>query len=456
MSGGMPAVSALPEIERRTVAKVSWRLLPLIVLIYFIAYMDRTNVGFASFGLNREFGFSATIYGWGAGIFFLGYVIFEIPSNLLLERNGARLWIARIMVTWGLVAGAMAFITGPVSFLTMRFLLGVAEAGFFPGMILYFTYWFPRRYRARVVAALFLAVPGSNALTAVISGALLQLDGVLGLYGWQWLFILEAVPSILLAFVVLALMTDRPAKAAWLAPEERTWLEDTLEAERRNTVQTHGHFTLKQALTDRRVLALAAIYFFIGTATYGITFFLPPILKSLKLTDWETGLATAVPYVVGTVGMVAWSWSSDRNDERRWHFVVAGVIAMLGLIAAGPMLGSLWSLTAMSVAAIGLYGTKPAFWAMPGEFLSGPAAAGGIALINAIGNLGGFVGPYVLGWLKDATGTYEVGLYFLAACALASATITFLAVRPGATGAGRGGTAGRPAAATERVRPETV
>ncbi|MET3786168.1 ACS family tartrate transporter-like MFS transporter [Methylobacterium radiotolerans] len=297
-------------------------------------------------------------------------------------------------------------------------------------MILYFTYWFPKRYRARVVAALFLAVPGSNALTAVISGALLQLDGALGLHGWQWLFLLEAAPSILLAFAVLALMTDRPEQAAWLTVEERLWLEAELAAERDGTVRTHGHFTLGQVLTDRRVLALGAIYFSIGTATYGITFFLPPILKSLHLTDWETGVATAVPYGVGTLGMIAWSWSSDRRDERRWHFAIAALVAALGLFASGPVLGSLWALTAMSAATLGLYGSKPAFWAMPGEFLAGPAAAGGIALINAIGNLGGFVGPYVLGWLKDHTGTYEAGLYFLAACALVSAAITLAAVRP--------------------------
>ncbi|MEL6059581.1 MULTISPECIES: MFS transporter [unclassified Methylobacterium] len=438
MAAGIPTVSAAPEIERRTISKVSWRLLPLIVVIYFIAYMDRTNVGFASFGLNREFGFSATLYGWGAGIFFLGYFFFEVPSNVLLERTGARIWIARIMITWGLVAGGMAFIAGPVSFLVLRFLLGVAEAGFFPGMILYFTYWFPRKYRARVVAALFLAVPGSNALTAVISGALLQLDGVLGLHGWQWLFILEAAPSIVLAFVVLALMTDRPAKATWLAEDERRWLEDRLEAERRSSVKTHGHFTLRQALTDSRVLTLAAIYFTIVTATYGITFFMPPILKSLKLTDWETGLATAVPYIVGTIGMVSWSWSSDRRNERRWHFVIAAIVAAIGLIASGPLLGSLWALAAMSVATVGLYGTKPAFWPLPAEFLSGPAAAGGIALINAIGNLGGFVGPYVLGWLKDTTGTYEAGLYFLAGCALASAVLAFVSIRPQAPAAEAG------------------
>src|SRR6202045_1045039 len=220
-------------IEQRTVAKVSWRLLPLIVVIYFVAYMDRTNVGFAAISMNEDLGFTAYVYGWGAGIFFLGYFLFEVPSNVILEKTGARIWISRIMITWGLVAGAMAFITGPISFLVLRFLLGVAEAGFFPGMILYFTYWFPSKYRARVISALFLAVPGSNAITAAISGALLQLDGVLGLRGWQWLFIVEAVPSVLLAFAVLALMTDRPAKAAWLAPDERDWLEQTLAAQRR-------------------------------------------------------------------------------------------------------------------------------------------------------------------------------------------------------------------------------
>ncbi|WP_457107966.1 MFS transporter [Methylobacterium sp. P5_C11] len=445
MAAGLRAGAVVPDIERRTVARVSRRLLPLIVLIYFVAYMDRTNVGFAAFGLNREFGFSATLYGWAAGIFFLGYVIFEVPSNVLLERAGARLWIARIMVTWGLVAGSMALITGPASFLALRFLLGVAEAGFFPGVILYFTYWFPKRYRARVVAALFLAVPGSNALTAVISGALLQLDGTLGLHGWQWLFLLEAVPSILLALAVLALMTDRPEQAAWLTAEERRWLEEELATERAGTIRTHGHFTLRTVLTDRRILALGAIYFCIGTATYGITFFMPPILKSLHLTDWQTGVATAVPYIVGTLGMIAWSWSSDRRNERRWHFAIAALVAALGLIVSGPMLGSLWALTAMSVATIGLYGSKPAFWAMPGEFLAGPAAAGGIALINAIGNLGGFVGPYVLGWLKDDTGTYEAGLYFLAACALASAAITVVSVRSGGAAADPRNGAGRAA-----------
>jgi ACS family tartrate transporter-like MFS transporter len=417
-------------IEQRTLNKVSWRLLPLIVVIYFVAYMDRTNVSFASLSMNKDLGFTAYIYGWGAGIFFLGYFLFEVPSNVILEKTGARIWIARIMITWGLAAAAMAFVGGATSFLILRFLLGVAEAGFFPGMILYFTYWFPSKYRARVIAALFLAVPGANALTAVVSGALLQMDGILGLRGWQWLFIVEAVPAVLLAFVVLAMMTDRPSKANWLSQEERDWLEGVLEAERSSKVKAHGELTLFQALTNSTVLLLSAIYFTIVTATYGITFFLPPILKALGLSDFGTGIATAIPYIVGTVGMLLWSWSSDRHKERRMHFVVACVVACVGLIAVGWFNGSYWAIVAMSFAAIGIYGSKPSFWPLPSSFLTGPAAAGGIALVNSIGNLGGFVGPYAVGWIKDSTGSFEAALYFLAGCALASAVIAFFGLQP--------------------------
>jgi ACS family tartrate transporter-like MFS transporter len=419
-------------LEQRTIAKVSWRLLPLIVVIYFVAYMDRTNVSFAALSMNKDLGFTAYIYGWGAGIFFLGYFLFEVPSNVILEKTGARIWIARIMITWGIVAAIMAFVVGPASFLTLRFLLGVAEAGFFPGMILYFTYWFPSKYRARVIAALFLAVPGTNAVTAVVSGALLQMDGILGLRGWQWLYIVEAVPAILLAFVVLALMTDRPAKAAWLSQEERDWLEGVLAAERSSKIKAHGELTLYQALTNSTVLLLSSIYLTIVTATYGITFFLPPILKALGLSDFGTGLATAVPYTLGTIGMLAWSWSSDRHNERRIHFVVACLLATVGLIAVGALSGSFWAIVAMSFAAIGIYGSKPAFWPLPSAFLTGAAAAGGIALVNSIGNLGGFIGPYVVGWIKDTTGSFEAGLYFLAACALASAALAFFGLRPSA------------------------
>jgi MFS transporter, ACS family, tartrate transporter len=420
-------------LEQRTIAKVSWRLLPLIVVIYFVAYIDRTNVGFAAIGMNKELGFTAYLYGWGAGIFFLGYFLFEVPSNVILAKVGARWWIARIMITWGLIAGAMAFTQGPISFLVLRFLLGAAEAGFFPGIILYFTFWFPKVYRARVIASLFLAVPGSNAVSAVLSGAILQLDGVWGFAGWKWLFVLEAIPSVLLAFVVLIVMTDKPALATWLKPEEREWLQSELDKERIALEAGHGSLTLFQALTDRRVLALSFIYMTIVTATYGITFFLPLIVKGAGFSDAMTGVVTAIPYVIGTIGMVLWSFSSDRRKERRWHFIIACLVAAAGLVASGWLGASWWALAAMSVATAGLYGSKPAFWPLPSEFLTGTGAAAGIALVNSIGNLGGFVGPYAVGWLKDSTGKYEAGLYFLAGCALLSAVIAFFAVhRPSA------------------------
>ena len=416
------------SIEQRTIRKISWRLLPLIVIIYFVAYIDRTNVGFAALTMNKALGLTSYVFGWGAGIFFLGYFLFEVPSNVILEKTGARIWIARIMITWGIISGAMAFATGPASFLTLRFLLGVAEAGFFPGMILYFTFWFPKAYRARVISALFIAVPGSNALAAIISGAILDMDGVLGLAGWQWMFIIEAVPAVLLAFAVLALMTDRPALATWLAPDEKEWLETQLADERRR-IESSEHLSLGRALMDTRVLALSAIYFTIVTATYGITFFLPQIVKGIGLSNMQTGLVTAIPYTIGTIGMLLWGASSDRHDERRWHFCLAAVLAAAGLVGAGMFGSSFTALAFMSVATIGLYGSKPAFWPMPSVFLTGTAAAGGIAMVNSIGNLGGYVGPFIVGWIKDSTGSFEAGLYFLAASALASGIIAWFAVQ---------------------------
>jgi MFS transporter, ACS family, tartrate transporter len=417
------------EIERRTIRKVAWRLLPLIVAIYFVAYIDRTNVSFAAFGMTRDLGLTAYIYGWGAGIFFLGYFLFEVPSNLLLEKVGARRWIARIMISWGLMAAAMAFVQGATSFLALRFLLGVAEAGFFPGVILYFTYWFPRQYRGRVIAALFLAVPGSNAVTAVISGALLGLDGTLGIPGWKWLYFVEAVPAVLLAFAVLRYLTERPDVADWLLPDEKQWLTSTLQNEKLALVaKSGGHMPLSQALKDKRVLGLALIYFTIVTATYGITFFLPQIVKGLGGSDMRTGLLTAAPYVLGTIGMLAWSQSSDRTRERKWHFIVACLLGAAGLTAAGALGSTYGALAAIAVATVGIYGSKPSFWPMPSEFLTGTAAAGGIALVNCIGNLGGFVGPYAVGWIKDSTGDFGAALYFLAGSAVVSALVTLVLI----------------------------
>lgn len=423
-------------IEQQTIRKISWRLLPLIIAIYFIAYIDRTNVAFAATAMNRDLGFTAYIYGWGAGMFFIGYFFFEVPSNVILHRVGARVWIARIMATWGIISGLMVFVTGPVSFFVIRFLLGVAEAGFFPGVLLYFTYWFPPKYRARVVSALFLAVPGSNAVAAALSGALLQLDGLWGLPGWKWMFLIESLPAVLLAPVVLAVLTDRPSVATWLAPEERQWLEHELQTERRN-VEAHGALSLFQALTDRRVIGLSLIYLTSVTASYGIVFFLPLIVKTHGLSNVATGLVTAVPYTIGALGMLLWAYSSDRRHERRWHYIIASLLAATGLFLAGSVASPYLALAAMSMATIGIYGSRPAFWPLPSTFLSGTAAAGGIALVNSIGNLGGFVGPYIVGWIRDSTQSYVAGLYFLAGSVLTSAVLAFFIVKGTAAGNAR-------------------
>jgi MFS transporter, ACS family, tartrate transporter len=321
------------------------------------------------------------------------------------------------------------FVSGTTSFFVIRFLLGVAEAGFFPGTLLYFTYWFPARYRARVISALFLAVPGSNAVAAALSGALLQLDGLWGLTGWQWMFLLESLPAVLLAPVVLMVLTDRPAKATWLAADERQWLETELAAEHQ-TVARKGHLSLRKGLTDSRVLGLSLVYLTIVTATYGVTFFLPLIVKAHGLSNVATGLVTAVPYTVGAIGMLFLAHSSDRRNERRGHFIFAALLAAGGLVLAGASGQLSIAIAAMSIATIGLYGSKPAFWPVPSTFLAGTAAAGGIALVNSIGNLGGFAGPYVVGWIRDATHSYTAGLNFLAACALASAVLAYFVMSP--------------------------
>ena len=426
-----PAIDAR-TIGARTLAKISWRFLPLAALAYTVAYIDRTNVSFAALTMNKDLGLTAYIYGWGAGIFFFGYFLFEIPSNLVLERIGARIWIALIMFTWGMFSGLTAFATGPTSFLIYRFLLGAAEAGFFPGMILYFTYWYPAEYRGRVISTLFLAQPIANAVASILGGAILDhFDGMLGFKGWQWVFILEAPPALLLAGVVWKVLTDRPAVATWLAADERTWLEQRLAAERR-LVETGGKPSLAQALADPRVLALAAIYLMSVTANYGIVFFMPQIVKGMGLTNQMTGLVSSIPYIIGTVGLIAWGWSSDRMKERHWHLIAASVLAAAGLFVAGWFGSSYWALLGMSAATVGIYGSRASFWPMPSIFLTGTAAAGAIALINATGNLGGYVGPMVVGWIKDETNSFEAGLYFLAACALMGAVITYLA--PTATG----------------------
>ncbi len=415
-----------PEFQRRTIMKVWWRLLPLIIVAYLVAYIDRTNIAIAALTMNQDLGFSAYLFGWGAGIFFLGYALFEVPSNMILHRVGARRWIARIMITWGIVSGLMAAVSGPISFLALRFLLGVAEAGFFPGMILYFTYWFPARYRARVISTLFVAVPVANGLASVISGAILGMDGILGLRGWQWVFIIEAIPAVLLAFVVLKYMTERPSVAAWLKPEEREWLETELQAEQRD-IETRHRLNVLQSLTDPRVLALSFIYFASATASYGIAFFLPQIVKALGQSNFMTGVLSGIPYFVGVLGLLAFGYSSDRMKERRIHLICSSSLAAIGFLGMAMVGTSYWALVFMSLATMGIYGSRPTFWPMPSLFLTGTAAAAGIALINSLGNLGGYVGPMIVGWIRDSTQSFEMALYFLAGCAAASGLVAWLA-----------------------------
>jgi ACS family tartrate transporter-like MFS transporter len=412
------------QVEQSTARKVYRRLLPLAILTYFLCYLDRINVGFAALTMNKDLGLDAATYGMAAGAFFWGYFLFEVPSNLILEKVGARLWIARIMVTWGLLSGATAFCSGPWSFLTMRFLLGLAEAGLFPGMILFFTYWFPEWHRGRIMAGFTVALPLAVAAGAPLSTALLELNGVLGIAGWKWMFIAESVPTILVGIFFFFFVTDRPTQAHWLSGEERDWLIATLDEERK-LIEAKCKVSLWQSFRDPRVLILTLNYFGIITASLGLLLFLPQMLKQLGFTNMQVGWVSMIPYLFGALSMIAWGWVSDRMGERRWNLFWACMVAAVGLIIAGMTIGTAWAVVGMTIATIGLYGTKGPFWTMPSMILTGSAAASGIAWINGIGNLGGFFGPTAVGWIKNLTGSFASGLYLLAALALVSALSTF-------------------------------
>jgi MFS transporter, ACS family, tartrate transporter len=402
-----------PTIEQVTMRKVYLRLLPLAMVVYFFCYLDRINVSFAALQMNHAIGLTAAAYGLSSTAFYLGYCIFEVPSNVILDKVGARIWIARIMITWGLASGATAFATGPLSFLTIRFLLGLAEAGLFPGIVLLFTYWFPDRHRARIVSSFTLALPISVALGAPVSTAILGLDGFLGYAGWKWIYLMEAVPTVLLGVAVLFLLTDKPTKARWLNAEEKNWLISTLEHERR-AVEAARKFSAWEALVNPKILLLSINYFGIVTASLGLLLFVPQMIKSLGATNMGTGFATMLAYTCGAISMLTWGWISDRMGERRWNLFWACALSTVGLVIAGLTMGSWWSLAGLCVATAGFYGTKGAFWAMPSMLLTGTAAAAGIAWINSIGNVGGAVGPALVGWIKDFTGSYSGGLYGLA------------------------------------------
>jgi MFS transporter, ACS family, tartrate transporter len=416
------------ELDTRVLRKVTLRIVPFVMVLYFVAFIDRVNLGFAALTMNKDLGLSPSVFGFGAGIFFWGYFLFEVPSNLALDRFGARLWIARVMISWGIVSGAMAFVQGPISFYSLRFLLGVAEAGFFPGIILYLSYWFPAPQRAAVTALFMAAAPLSTVLGSPISGALLEMDGLLGLKGWQWLFLLEALPAVLLGFVVLGYMTDRPEQARWLADDERNWLVRTMDAERASKAATASH-SIWRGLADLRVLALSLVYFGTSAGLYTLGVWAPQIIRQFGLSSLEVGFLNAVPPMVAIIAMISWSWHSDRTGERTWHVVIPCLVAAFALALAGRATGVASVVAALTLVNIGISSCKPPLWSVPTMFLSGSAAATGIATINSIGNLGGFAGPAVIGWIKEGSGSFAGGLYFVGGLLLMSAVLTLLLSR---------------------------
>ncbi len=417
-------VSDTERLERTTLRKVYWRLVPFCFVLYILCYIDRINVSFASLTMNKDLGLSAYTYGLAAGAFFWGYCLLEIPSNIILEKVGARPWITRIMVTWGLLSAATALVTGPWSFFAVRVAIGAAEAGLFPGILLYFHRWFPQRHRGRVTGAFLIGLPLAIAIGAPLSTAFLQLDGVMGMHGWQWMFLGEGLPTAAIGISVWFYLTERPAEAAWLTTEEKAWLDGELAAERRaiEAVRTHSIWS---AMANPRIWVLTTIFAGIGMAGVGLVLFLPQILKGQGMTNNEAGLLTAVPYVFGTLAMAFCGWLSDRIKDRYWILTVTCGCAMLGMIGGAMLRDSIWVLAAFSVATIGFYGMKSPFWPLPSTFLTGPALAAGLAFINSIGNFAGYLGPIAVGAAKDATGSFEIGLYVLAGAAAVS-TLTAL------------------------------
>jgi MFS transporter, ACS family, tartrate transporter len=400
----------LPEHERRTFAKIARRLGPILTISYFLNYLDRNNVGFAALTMNREIGLTATQFGTGAGIFFLGYCLFEMPSSIALYRLGARLWIARIMITWGVISVATIFATGPWSWYFLRFLLGVAEAGFFPGVTFYLASWFPAEYRARMLAWFLVAIPATSLIGGPISGSLLGLDGVAGIAGWKWLFILEGIPTVLLGIAMLRILADRPEDAVWLSEEERRLVRDRIEGEDRENEMKR----LLPALKDPRVLILSGVQFGFTFGSYGAVIWLPQIIKAGHLSNLQVGFVTSACYVLATVGMIVWAVYVDKSGKKIGNLTVACLISALGLFLAF-LVGNFWiSLAWISVALLGITAARAIFWTIPTRFLTGIAAAGGLALINSIGTVGGFAAPPMIGWLKDRTGSFSPGLLSMA------------------------------------------
>lgn len=434
----MPAETSKTAIETRVVKKVARRIIPFLGLAYFVNYLDRTNIGLAKLTMSDELGLTETMFGLASGLFFIGYLLFEVPSNLALHRFGARRWIARIMVTWGIVAAAMAFVPTAGWLNVLRVLLGIAEAGFFPGVLLYMTMWFPRAYRVRLMGLFMLALPVSSALGAPVSSAIIQYwDGLFGLSGWRVMFLLEGVPAILLGVVTWFYLTDRPSQAEWLEKDEKAWLTAELESEAAEQ-GSHISGSVRLALVDVRVWMLGLVYFGITYGLYSLSFFLPSIVAGFKktfdtdFTLFTTGLIVAVPFAVGAVAMVLWSRHSDRTGERTWHVAIPTVVGAVSIPVALYLDSPFTTMIAVTVNAVGVFCALPVFWYLPSTFLTGAGAAAGIAVINSVGNTSGFGAPYVTGWLLDATGNAKAGLWVVGAVMLlAAALVVVLRTRVG-------------------------
>jgi D-galactonate transporter len=424
-STSLPGKAASSSFESATYSKVTWRLIPFLFLCYVVAYLDRVNVGFAKLQMLTDLKFSETAYGFGAGIFFLGYFLFEVPSNVFLHRVGARVWIARIMITWGLISGAMMFVSTPMQFYVLRFLLGVAEAGFFPGIILYLTYWYPAHRRCKMVALFMTANPVSGVIGGPLSGWILAtFAGVGGLAGWQWLFVLEALPSILVGIMVLFYIDDSISGAKWLTAEEKALLQKNIALE---SGVKEDHSVLG-VFKSGKVWFMCLIHFCLVMGAYGIGFWLPTIIKATGVKSaLDVGMLTMIPYSAAIIAMVLVSRGADRNDERRWHLAAAAVIGAIGLtFSAIYSDNTVLAMLGLTVATAGIIASLPVFWSLPTAFLGGTAAAAGIALINSVGNLAGFVSPYLIGWIKDVTRSTDIGVYVLAVSLITAAVLTLL------------------------------
>jgi MFS family permease len=416
-------------LEVATMRRVSLRLLPFLMLAYLVCYIDRTNTGFAALQMNKAIGLSGTVFGLGGGIFFVGYFLFEVPSNLALERFGASKWICRIMITWGLVSAGMALAAGPTSFIAIRFLLGVAEAGFFPGVILYLTYWFPAEHRARIVGIFMVSIPVSGFIGSPISGALLGLDGVAGLAGWQWLFIMEAAPAVLLGFVCLIWLTDRPAHAAWLPNDQKRWLTARLEAEAAQAKRV-PHLSAWQVIRNPVVLAMAVVYAGGATASSGLGLWQPQFIKSFGLTNVEVGWVNALPYIFSAFAMIWWGHRSDKRNERMWHIAVPLALSGITLALCIPFNGFIATIALLCVCVVCTSVTRGPFWALASEYLSKPSAAAGIAMINALGTGCGFICNAAMGSIYDATHSYPMAMLPIVAFVAAGTVVLLLIGRP--------------------------